>query len=356
MERINLTIATEISGKGGISSFLQVLKLSGFFNETCSRLIASHSSQNRIKLLLTFFRAILVLCYYGVFCNVGLVHLHMASRGSYTRKALILRLAHFFGAKTIIHLHGGGFKEFYDRECSEKKQRHIRDTFNLADKVIVLSTQWVAWVDTIIKGKNKICVVYNAVPEIHLPTRKSNKIVILFLGRLGKGKGVDDLITAFSQISDQFPNSELHLGGNGDLAIYVAQVKKLKLENKIKILGWVAGTAKRQCLADATIFCLPSYKEGFPMGILEAMAAEVAVIATTVGGIPDAIIHGKEGLLFEAGNVAALKEALIDILSNDNKRIALTKAAKIKYQQTYTPEVIVPQLIAIYQELLDDQK
>lgn len=356
---MNLMFGTSVDGRGGIATVLQVIKASRFFEESNTLLIASHKPAKLpggLDRLYVFVTAMLKIIYYGLFYKLGVVHVHMASRGSYTRKSKIIRLARFFGAKTIIHLHGGGFKEFYNDECSVKKQQHIRDTFNMADKVIVLSSQWISWVDTIVDDKNKTYVVYNAVPEVKLPTKKTNKPIILFLGRLGESKGVGDLISAFSQISDRFPDCELYLGGDGDLATYKDQAEDLNLGNKVKLLDWVAGDIKNQCLADATIYCLPSYKEGFPMGILEAMSAEVAVVATTVGGIPDAITHAEEGLLFEAGDVNALAQALSEMLTDNVKRIRLTKAAKTKYLTNYTPSVIIPQLKSIYQELQEAKK
>ena len=151
-KKINLTIATDITGKGGISSVLNVLRDKGFFSATNSKLLASHINKTKLKSLnqlLTFFLCVLKLLSNVVIFNVGLVHIHMASRGSYTRKAILIRVAHFFKVKIIIHLHGAEFKDFYNTECSNTKKQHIKSTFNMADKVIVLSTQWLDWLNTI---------------------------------------------------------------------------------------------------------------------------------------------------------------------------------------------------------------
>jgi glycosyltransferase involved in cell wall biosynthesis len=356
-KKINLTIATNINGQGGIATVLQVLKDASFFNKTSSERLSSHSSKNKNKLsaIFTFVKSILMLCFYAVFYKVGVVHVHMSSRGSYTRKAIVVRLANFFSIKTIIHLHGSEFQEFYSNESSKRKQ-HIVDTFNMADKVIVLSSQWLAWVNTIVKDQNKACIVYNAVPEVVLPSKKSQQKNILFLGRLGQRKGVEDLINAFAKIATDYPNSQLQLGGDGDLTRYQTQVTSLGIADQVTFLGWVSGVTKNQCLADATVYCLPSYNEGFPMGILEAMSADVAVVASKAGGIPDAITDKKEGLLIDAGDVDALAEALVIMLADSEKRDEFSAAAKEKYQLNFSPAVIVPQLELIYQELLSKAK
>lgn len=355
---INLTVGTR--GKGGISSVLRVLNEYGFYKKWNVKFITTHTGFLKYKFFLlpiVFCTALLTLIYYFLFYKVGIVHVHMASRGSYIRKACILRLAKYCGAKTIIHLHGAEFNTFYSKECSERKKRHIQDTFNKADKVIVLSHQWLAWIGTIISDKNKASIVYNATPKFEIPEKKSTlKQTILFLGRLGQRKGVEDLINAFSKISENFPRVQLHLGGDGDLVRYQSQASALGISDKVFFLGWITGDKKLQCLSDATIYCLPSYNEGFPMGVLEAMSAEVAVVASTAGGIPDAITDDKEGLLIEAGDIDALADALTTMLEDENKRAMYIMAAKAKFINNFSPEVIIPKLNDIYQGLLDTNK
>lgn len=354
----HLMVSTSPFGQGGIASVVKGYHKEKLIEELEFISINTHSSSNNNKFsaIVLFAYSLLQIVTYGVLNKLGIVHVHMASRGSYTRKSQVIRLAHFFGAKTIIHLHGGEFDTFYNKECSESKKQHVRDTFNMADKVIVLSSKWLQWVNTIVSDKNKSCIVYNAVPEIFLPEKESKQPIILFLGRLGQGKGVEDLINAFAKVSANFHDIQLHLGGNGDLSTYQAQAYSLGVSEKIRFLGWVAGETKNQCLADATIYCLPSYNEGFPMGVLEAMSAEVAVVASTAGGIPDAITDQKEGLLIEAGDVDALVLALTIMLEDNDNRATYVAAAKDKFKKNFSPSVIIPQLKSIYQELLEVKK
>ena len=352
-ENINVTVATTVVGKGGISTVLSTLKESGFFEATNTRLITSHKkgSFGKLSLALNFAVSIAQLIVLFMRYQVGVVHIHMASRGSYLRKSLIVKLAKMLGAKVAIHLHGAEFQLFYNDESSLKKQAHIRATFDMADKIIVLSTQWQQWMNAIVSDPSKICVVYNAVPEIKLPKTTEKKDVILFLGRLGKRKGVDDLIGAFSRISLQHPNAELHLGGDGDVAFYEKLISGLKLEGKVKLLGWVSGDEKNQHLANATIYCLPSYNEGFPMGVLEAMSGKVVVVSSKAGGIPDAITDKQEGLLIDAGNEQALANALSTLLESPKLRVSYANAAFKKYVNNFSPKIINTQLESIYAEL-----
>ncbi len=357
MKKVNLMISTDASGKGGIATVV-----SGYIKENLLKdcffiPIFSHSSANNNKFLMiaTFVICIIKLIYYGIFYKIGIVHLHMASRGSYFRKSRILRIAKLFGAKTIIHLHGGEFNKFYNEESSQSKQYHIRTTFNLADKIIVLSKRSFHWVNTIVNDTEKVCIIYNAVPEINFPKKNTHHQIILFLGHLTQNKGVEVLINAFAKIVTKYPDIEMQFGGDGNQSRYETQIANLGITGKVKFLGWVSGDVKNQHLANATIYCLPSYNEGFPMGVLEAMSANVAIIASTAGGIPDAITDQQEGLLIEAGDVNALASALKTLMENDALRNQYINAAKIKYKNNFSPEATIPQLQRIYSELLEQK-
>lgn len=351
-------IGTDPSGQGGVATVISLLESDGWMMRNGIKIITTHStkSKNKLVALVLFVFSVVKIVYFGSFERLNVVHVHMSARGSYARKSFIVRLVRLFGSKIIIHLHSGGFKSFYSEQCSSSKQRHIRNTLNMADKVIVLSTQWLAWIETLLDDPSKACVVYNAVPELDLPNRLANKLVILFLGRLGEPKGVDDLIRAFEKVATRFPDVFLDLGGDGDVDKYKAQAFALGLMGRVNFLGWVSGDVKNQCLADATIYVLPSYFEGFPMGVLEAMSANVPVVASTAGGIPDAITSGKEGLLIEAGDVDGLAAALCTLLSEPDTRAEFAKAAHEKFVRSFSPNAIFPQLDAIYNELLSQPK
>ena len=353
--KINITIATSMNGKGGVATVLHTLNSGGFFDKWNMKLIASHNSESKFKGLNRLFLFVSVfakLIYLNLFYNVGIVHIHMASRGSYLRKSLIVRFSKLLNNKVIIHLHGAEFQTFYNDECSKEKQKNIRQTFDLADKVIVLSTQWLTWMKTIVKVQSKVKIVYNAVPQLVLNRELQQSSSILFLGRLGERKGVADLIHAFKNVLVKDKSATLLLGGDGDINLYKELVDSLGIKENVKFLGWVSGEEKNSYLAKADVYCLPSYNEGFPMGVLEAMSAGVAVVASTAGGIPDAITSAKEGLLITAGDVDGLTEALLRITSDRELNNSFTLAAKSKFDKNFSEPVVFSVLDKIYNELL----
>lgn len=353
-QSINLMVGTDRSGQGGIATVVSIYQQEGLLHKHNFRYIASHSSRNTTKLqaLLTHLRCLATIIAYGLRFQIGLIHVHMASRGSYMRKAQVVRLGKWLGARIIIHLHGAEFRKFYANECTPAKQQAIRNTFNLADKVIVLSTQWLSWMEAIVDEPAKVTVVHNSVPKMHLETIPSSTSNILFLGRLSKRKGTEDLLRAFASIAPQFPDSRLVLGGDGDIEVYKDLAKRLEIYDQVLFLGWISGQEKNDWMAKSSIYVLPSYNEGFPMGILEAMSAKIPVVSSFAGGIPDAITSDKEGLLIEAGDTQALAEALSSLLASDALRDTISQQAYKKYCSNFSPMVIMPKLERIYKELL----
>ncbi|CRZ56623.1 putative polysaccharide biosynthesis protein [Vibrio cholerae] len=284
--------------------------------------------------------------------RVGIVHIHMSSRGSYRRKSVIIRLVKLLKGKVILHLHGAEFRDFYRDECNMVQQRHIRHTFALADHVLVLSTQWLAWLQEVIGRTQGVSVLYNAVPSLALDRHLAQPGRIAFLGRLGTRKGVGDLIQAFALVKQRCPEAQLYLAGDGEIETYQAMAEQLGLNGSVHCLGWIAGEAKLKLLTQTDIYCLPSYNEGFPMGVIEAMSAGIPVVASRAGGIPDAISDGEQGRLIEAGDVVALAQALGDLIEQraENQRIAT--AAKQKFAENFSLQAVIPRLQTLYDELL----
>lgn len=354
MKKINLVVGTGLNESGGIATVLNMFKKSGFFEVENVRVIKTHTNKKfflGLNQLFLFFVANVKLFFYLTFYDVGVVHVHMASRGSFTRKALIIKISKIFNVKVLLHLHGGGFEKFYNNECSEKKREMIRRIFSLCDKVIVLSNSWKVWVDSIVDDPSRVVIVYNFVPPLNIPRERVIPGTVLFLGKLCKDKGVFDLIEASIGLQKKFPHYKLILGGNGNIEECKAYAKKLGVSDCIQFVGWVAGNEKLNLLETSHIFTLPSYKEGFPMGIIEAMSAGLAIVASKVGGIPDAITTEHDGLLIDAGDAEALEISIGRLLSDINLSKDLGEKAKQKFNNNFSIDVILPQFSNIYSEL-----
>ena len=351
-KRINLMIGPKREGKGGVSTVINSYFKMGFIEENSIKLLTvNRSGASHLSMMIFFaFSLIRLLFILGMY-KVELVHIHMASRGSYSRKSLIIRLLKFFDIKVILHLHGAEFRDFYAGECSEKKQQHIRNTFMMVDKVLVLSTQWLDWAAVTFPSTEHFQVLYNSVIPIANNGSDSQIGKVVFLGRIGERKGAGDLIRAFQKVKAKCPNAKLELAGDGDIEKFTALASELDISDSVMFLGWISGDKKLSVLRSADIYCLPSYNEGFPMGVIEAMSANICVVSTYAGGIPDAIESDKDGLLVNAGDVEALAQALIKLIQDRELNAQLAKSGKIKFENNFSQQAILPQLQSIYDSL-----
>jgi glycosyltransferase involved in cell wall biosynthesis len=146
----------------------------------------------------------------------------------------------------------------------------------------------------------------------------------LFTGWLVRANGVLDLIEAYKH-SDILRNCHLILAGDGDLMNELKNnIEKNRLHN-ISLLGWCKSEKIDELLLSSDVFVLPTYSEGFPNSILEALAKGLPIISTPVGGIPDSVIDGLNGFLIKSGDVSELKNKMEwcvnnrDLLNNYSK-------------------------------------
>ena len=143
-----------------------------------AKFIATYNDYGKAK------KALMALAAYASFCralkDADIVHAHMASRGSYERKAFFLRKAISKEKKAVVHLHGGEFGMWFDEELGEKKRDEIRALFNSADAVIVLSEEWRQWLVSRSFAPKRLVVMHNAVSVPTQPCSLSSHQDVLF--------------------------------------------------------------------------------------------------------------------------------------------------------------------------------
>lgn len=283
--------------------------------------------------------------------KVACVHLHVARRVSFWRKSVFALTALVLRRPVLLHIHSGGFPSFFHDECNWLQKRFIRFVLSQADQLIVLSK---AWHETLrpISINRRITVIENFVaPPAHVPDDAArSKHYILFLGLLNRDKGFYDLLEAIAPLCEEFPSLMLVCGGKGNQDEVLERIRRLRLESHVNLLGWVSGQSKDGWLSRASFFVLPSYVEGMPMGILEAMAWGLPVISTKTGCMPDVIEHRREGLLIEPGDIGGLRDAMRKLLRNDEERGRMGLAARSKIDREFTARAILPRIDRLYEK------
>ena len=332
--------------KGGMATVIQSISSSKLINQKYNvEILSSYIDGKFFNKLI--YSIISYLKYLRRLNNVDIVHVHMASRGSTWRKYYYVKLAKMKKKKILLHIHGASYREFYENECTYKKQKKIQYLLELSDKVIVLSEEWKEFFTRLCDSK-KIKVLHNAVsiPKYEREDYSDNNV--LFLGRLGKRKGTYDLLEAIPLVLKEVPDAKFFLGGDGDIEICRDICDNKGLSENVNFLGWICEGEKEKYLKLCSTYILPSYNEGMPMSVLEAMSWGCGVITTPVGGIPQVIEHKRNGLLINPGDIKQISQTLIDVLKNENIKKELGRNAKETVYTKFGIDNWYKELLEIY--------
>lgn len=355
--RVICMLGTDPAGAGGVASVIASYEEVGLSNRWPLRLLATHSGGAASAKLVCFSRALFVFIGLLLRGEVALVHAHASSYRSFYRKSVFLVLARMFGVPAMAHIHGGGFEAFCGAKGGWVTRHYSRFVLRGCVRVLVVSPPLARFLVEIV-GKEKVVMLPNGViPVGSNTTEQGNRPAlggagaVLFLGRLSSEKGIFDLIRAIAGLADDGIDVELWACGDGDPEAAGQLCEMLGISHRVRLLGWVAGDRKRSVLTTASVFCLPSYTEGLPTALLDAMGAGLPVVATRVGAVPDVVTEGEEGLLVDPGDVPGLVLALRRMLSDETGRLAMSANAARRVATEYDQRRLVRSLERIYTEL-----
>ncbi|MBW4467862.1 MAG: glycosyltransferase family 4 protein [Pegethrix bostrychoides GSE-TBD4-15B] len=320
-------LGDSLTHNGGITS-VEKLILRYSLSTVAVHHIATHESgsvAHRLKIfglgLVQFIRCLLS-------HPVDLVHIHLADWGSIPRKAIAMLIALLFRKPVVMHAHGGEFHLSYQAMPAAGRWL-LRRLFQRCCRFITLSKSWQNFYrDELDLAKRRVVILPNPIelPE-RIPDRQGHPgLTLLFMGKIGSRKGAFDLIQAFARLPD--PAAQLWLAGDGELERAKALVTQLNLTDRVQILGWINAEQRRQMLAAADIFVLPSHNEALPMAMLEAMAWGLPVVSCPVGGIAEFVCSGQSGLLVPPGDIDQLSQALRRLMDDAALRQSLGQAAR----------------------------
>ena len=308
-----LVVATSRKTRGGITSVVKAHETGEQWKKYHCRWIETHRDGPTWRKILYLVRAlteyIILLPFYDI------VHIHVATTPSAKRKCLFFYPAKWSGKKVLFHFHPSNESFLY----KPHNQKLYRKLFSQANLVLVLSEQWRKWIKESLGLTDRIHVQYNPCPIVN---RRNNikKKYILFAGTIIPRKGYEILLKGFANIAQKYPEWEIVFAGNGDIERGKHIAKKLNIEKQVSFLGWVSGKDKEKVFQEASIYCLASDGEGFPMGILDAWAYGIPCVMTPVGGIPDIVEDGKNGLIFPVGRADILSCKLEQLIVNKDLR------------------------------------
>lgn len=176
-------------------------------------------------------------------------------------------------------------------------------------------------------------------------------MVFLYVGRLAVDKGILDLVAAFDQVRQTHPLALLLVVGPDEEGIQI-RIRAMRLPCLDAIHFYGFSTMPELYIGAADIVCLPSYREGFGMVLLEAAAMGVPVLASHIYGIIDAVVEGETGLLHVPGAVDEIVEKMRRLADDENLRHCLGEQAMIRARRGFAQEYVTGELIKFYESIL----
>ncbi len=330
--------------KGGVAAVLHV------YSKMFSPFLYVESTRGGglLKLFFTFIKAFFIYLRYMCNSNIQIVHLHSASNGSFYRKGLLAIIAWLFRKKIVFHIHGGGFKAF-----TSKHGRLVRFVLLKCDIIVCLSEYWKNFFQYEL-GLSRVFIINNVIerPREDHSLRQDEVCRFLFLGKICDEKGLFDLIDVVSAHQEQLRGHfMLTIGGNGDVMRLISEINCAGIQDMVEYAGFVDGDNKIWLFNESHALILPSYIEGVPVTILEAYSYHLPVISTNVGGIPQILTDGKQGIVINPGDKMKMFSAIQEFIASPQKRISYGNAGYDTCTQ-HLPMYVKEELGKLYKILI----
>lgn len=307
--------------------------------------ISTNSRRGLIPGLFNFARTLVALPFIRLFRPYTTLDIHGANGKSWTRKRLIINLGHILGYKIVFHMHGGELRKY----VAAKGTEYYMKCFRKCRHVVFLTDAWTKYAQQELGCTNAVTLM-NIVPTPTMakqPRTEGAPISLVYLGYIYKEKGIFDLLDVIASNRDRWlGHLTLTIGGQWNEDRVLNFIKDNDLGGIVKFVGWVSGDDKATILSKTDILILPSYYEGLPISILEAMSYAMPVITTPVGGIPEVVTDGAEGTLFTPGDKAAMTRAIDKYIECPGLIIKQGNAGWEK-SKLFSPEHIVNRLSQI---------
>lgn len=327
-----LIIVPAQTGRGGIYNFYENLKLylPNSYKLYYLRGSRKEKTSNKLIITLTHLKNILSELksheYTKVVLNPSL------NLNAVLRDSIIALLAFCLRIKVIIFWRGWNFE---NEKYFSFPYRLITSFLLKSKNVIVLYSK----IASSLKGfgfKGNIFFMTTIVNDeaFKYNSNQNGYDKLIFLSRIEKYKGVFELLQAYKILKERHPNITLTIAGQGDAFEEVKQKIKSEGLKDINMPGYIVGKEKYELLAKSSMFLFPSYSEGMPNAVLEAMAIGLPVITTKVGGLNDFFEDGKMGCVIDVKDVNSIV-LKFEELFNNNKKVDEIKMFNIKYAKKH---------------------
>ena len=269
---------------------------------------------------------------------------HVATSGNlaFIRDALLLSLFKKNGIKTVYHIHFGRIPQIANQQNWEDKL--MRKALKNADVVIAIDPNTHQVLSNTYPVK-RVVYLPNPVPKIEIDANSESKTV-LFMGSVCSAKGIEELLSAWSEVYKTHSDWKLKIVGGYEQA-YKKYLDNAFSQNGVEFTGYIQHDRAIKILAQSSFLVLPSYTEGFPNVVIEAMMCQKPVVATDVGAISD-ILSDKCGIVIAPKNVEELKKGIEMLISDETLRNNMGSRGRNKALAQYASDIIFEKYTKIW--------
>ena len=304
-----LIVGSAEQSNGGVSSVIKLMKKMPVWNQYSCYWLGTQIQRNYLWKLWYAVRANIMALF--IIWKYDIVHFHTVP----DKICLIIQLPIFLLArlghkKIIMHVHMGN--QLVNHTDNKLFLWHLKR----AHLIILLAKRWERlFKEKYSSVKTPTTVLYNACEEVEDVPFSQKENIILMAAYFNDNKAPDLLLKAWQSIKDEYPDWKVYMLGNGEVDRFRKMSEDMGLSDSVDFTGYIVGKEKEDIFRKASIYCMCSYVEGFPMVVLEAWTHGICVVTTPVGGLPDVLEEGKNALTFNFGDwqgLAANLETLMD--------------------------------------------
>lgn len=349
-----LMVGPGSKAQGGIAAVINNYRGSSLWSEFDCHHFSSSTEAGKLSRLLYSFWRYLAFIMRVVIVRPDLLVVHVSSGLSFYRKSYYLLVGRLLRMPLVMHIHPAHFHEFYATGPAWRGAL-IRRVARWCLRIIFLSDlQRESFAGVF--PREKMVVVRNPVNSrlfaIDQGEERRMRRQILYLGWIIQAKGVYDLVAAMPAVLREFPDATLQLAGPKEVDKLRRLIAERGLDASLRVLGWIEGRERLHLLHSSRLLILPSYSEGVPNVILEAMASHLPVIATPVGGIPSVVTDGVTGRMVQPGDIEGIARAICDLLRDDRECERLAEAGFREVVEKHDTEVVAAALREVFMQAL----
>lgn len=339
-----LMVGSAPQSPGGVASVIRLMTKMPFWKECHCHWLGTQIQSNYVKkawyAIKSYIEAFFTIWRYDI------IHFHAVPDHSLIVQLPVFLLALLWHKKIIMQMHVGNQLSNYTH--SRLFLWHLRHT-NL---IVFLAHKWQTLFEREFASvKVPSAVVYNATEYVPSVDWSEKAKLIMMAAYFNDNKAPDVLFRAWQSIYRKHPDWKIAMLGNGEVERFKTMAEDMGLGDCVIFTGYITGKDKEDYFRKASIYCMCSYEEGFPMVTLEAWAYGICLITTPVGGLPDVLEPGKNALVFDFGDASGLARCLENLISSPEFRQEIATNARNYVYSHFSIQKINNDWINIYKHL-----